>query len=180
MLTFRITRRFLLGAAILAPTFALAQPPGPPDGDGPPPPRGRRGGPGGGPGDDGPRPPGPPIMAALDTNRDGELSPEEIRNAAAALRTSSTTTATACLTTPSSTPAVRIQADPMARPTGLRKENDSAVLQQTDPMVGDHGGRFGGPPADGEEGPPDEPRAPAGLDRDWATYSHRLFVSRFP
>jgi EF hand len=80
------TKRILLvTAALLAPALALAQPPGPPD-DAPPPPRGRRGAPAEGPGDEQPRRPGPPIMAALDTDRDGELSPEEIRNAAAALK----------------------------------------------------------------------------------------------
>jgi hypothetical protein len=78
---FGITRRLLFGAAVFAPMLALAQTPGPPD-DGPPPTRR----PQGEPGDDRPRPPIPPIMAALDTNRDGELSPEEIRNAATALK----------------------------------------------------------------------------------------------
>jgi EF hand len=86
MNTLRIARRLLLGAAFFSPTLALAQPPGPLDGDGPPPSSGRRGGPGGDPGEDGLRPPGSPIIAALDTNHDGELSPEEIRNASAALK----------------------------------------------------------------------------------------------
>lgn len=57
----------------------------------PPPPRGDRLRDERGPGPDGrpPRPPGPPgpLFAALDTNRDGELSAPEIRNAARALRT---------------------------------------------------------------------------------------------
>ncbi len=76
-----ITRRLVFGAAVLAPMLVLAQTPGPLD-NGPRPARGVQGG----PGDDRPRPPGPPIMAALDTNRDGELSPEKIRNASAALK----------------------------------------------------------------------------------------------
>ncbi|MFO0909181.1 MAG: hypothetical protein U0794_12665 [Isosphaeraceae bacterium] len=48
-----------------------------------PPPPGRRGAP------DGPegRPPGPPIIAAIDKDRDGSLSAEEIKNAAEALLT---------------------------------------------------------------------------------------------
>ena len=46
-----ITRRLLVGTAVFAPALALAQVPGSPDGDGPPPARGRRGGPGGGQGD---------------------------------------------------------------------------------------------------------------------------------
>lgn len=80
-----ITCRLLVGAAFFAPMLALAQPPGPRD-DGPPRAQGGRGRPAGGPGDGRPGPPTPPIMAALDTNRDGELSPEEIRNAPAALK----------------------------------------------------------------------------------------------
>ena len=70
-----ITRGLLLGATALASTLAMAQPPG------------GSGRPGGRGGDDGLRPPGPPIIAALDTDRDGELSAAEIRNAAAALKT---------------------------------------------------------------------------------------------
>lgn len=60
----------LLSVALLAgASVVMAQPPEGPDGPGP-----------GGPG-------GPPIMAALDTDRDGELSAEEIEGASAALRT---------------------------------------------------------------------------------------------
>lgn len=71
MTMIRLARRLLIGAAIFAPSMALAQPPGPP-GDGP---RHR-------PGD---RPRVPPLAAALDANHDGELSSEEIRNASEAL-----------------------------------------------------------------------------------------------
>lgn len=55
--------------------------------DGPPGPRGP-GGPGGpgGRGQGGPRM-GPPLMMALDTNKDGKLDATEIANAAAALKT---------------------------------------------------------------------------------------------
>ena len=81
----KITRRFLLGAAIWPRLLPWPSRQGRPMATA----RRRAGvvvGRGGGHGEDGPRPPGPPIMAALDTNRDGELSPEEIRNAAAALK----------------------------------------------------------------------------------------------
>ncbi len=70
--------RFLVGAAVLAPSIALAQPPGPPE-DGPRPPRGDRER----PRDERPAP--PPILVTLDANRDGELSAKEIRNASDAL-----------------------------------------------------------------------------------------------
>lgn len=59
-----------VGALAAAPVIALAQ-------DNPPP-RGR-----GGPGGNRPR---PPLMAALDANKDGEISAEEIANAATALK----------------------------------------------------------------------------------------------
>jgi hypothetical protein len=132
MILLGIARRLLVGTAVFAPVLALAQPPGPPDGDGPPPVRGRRGGPGGGPGDDGPRRPGPPIMAALDANRDGELSPEEIRNAAAALKTLD------------------------------HNRDGVLDLSELDPRGGNPdgpdgprpGGGFGGPPAEGEDRTP--------------------------
>lgn len=62
------------GLGIVA-AAALAQPP-----EGPPPGRGPRGdGPGGGPG-------GPPIVRALDTDKDGELSADEIAKAADSLK----------------------------------------------------------------------------------------------
>lgn len=77
MTMFRISRRFLIGAVVLAPSMALAQPPGPRDGD-PRPSRGDRDRPVG-------DRPVPLILAALDTNNDGELSEKEIRNASEAL-----------------------------------------------------------------------------------------------
>ena len=70
-----------------------------------------------------------------------------------------TTTATACSTTPSSTPAVIVRTDPTARPTDLRKVDDSAAPQRTAPDGQRRGGRFGGPPPDGEDGPPGGGRA---------------------
>lgn len=66
----------LLALALLTAAPAFAQEP---------PKEGGPGGPGaGGPG--GRRPP-PPLMAALDTNKDGEIDATEIANAAAALKT---------------------------------------------------------------------------------------------
>ncbi len=80
-----------VGLMFLAPSIATAQPPGPPD-DGPPPPDGRGRGRQGGD-DDRPQPPPPPfggaasaLMSALDTDRDGELSESEIKNAAESLK----------------------------------------------------------------------------------------------
>src|SRR5262245_38154279 len=70
-----------LGVLALAVVTAESQPPRPGG-----PPRGEKG-PGGRPGPDGaiPPPPPSPLMEALDTNRDGTLSAEEIKNAPAAL-----------------------------------------------------------------------------------------------
>ena len=69
-----------LGASALIVT---AQDDGnPPPGDQRPP---RREGPGG-PGMNGPRPPVPPLMAALDANHDGVIDETEIANASAALK----------------------------------------------------------------------------------------------
>jgi hypothetical protein len=113
-----MTRRFLFGAAVLAPTLALAQPPGGPD--------------------DGPRPPGPPIMAALDTNHDGALSPEEIRNAAAALQ------------------ALDHNHDGKLDRAELDPRGDGPGVPEGPP----EGGRRGGPPADGPDGPPGGGRPP--------------------
>lgn len=63
-----------------APPRRLARPDGPPPGED---------GPGGqaGPGFEGHRPPPPPIIAALDANKDGVIDDAEIANAAAALKT---------------------------------------------------------------------------------------------
>jgi hypothetical protein len=133
----------LATAALLAPALALAQRPGPPD-DGPPPPRARHGAPAEGTGEDQPRRPGSPIMAALDTNRDGELSSEEIRNAVAALKTLD------------------------------RNHDGSLVGAELEPRGGElggpaeppggrpRGGRSGGPPPGGPDGPPDGPPRGAG------------------
>ncbi len=78
-------RRLLAVCLLLfAPAVVLAQSGGPPD-DGAPPGRRPQFGPGGG--FEGGRPMmRPPLMMALDTDRDGELSEAEIRNAAKALR----------------------------------------------------------------------------------------------
>ena len=54
--------------------------------DGPPPGEDGPGGPGG-PGAEGHRPPPPPLIAALDANRDGMIDATEIANASAALKT---------------------------------------------------------------------------------------------
>ncbi len=71
----------VLAAGVLLVDHVRSQPPGPrEDGRGP---RGERrdgGGPPGGP--QGDRPPPPPIIQALDTDRDGELSADEIKAAA--------------------------------------------------------------------------------------------------
>ncbi len=80
-MTFCFPRRSLTIAAILlSPTLLMAQPPGPPPGGM----RGRPGGPmTGGPG--GPMM-GGPLMQILDRDGDGILSPEEIGNASASLK----------------------------------------------------------------------------------------------
>lgn len=81
-----LSARRILAASLLliAPSVAMAQAGGPPD-DGPPPGRPPRFGPGGG-ADGGRLMMRPPLIMALDTDHDGELSEAEIRNAAKALR----------------------------------------------------------------------------------------------
>ena len=76
----KITSTLLLSALALGatPLLTLAQEPPAGGGGGRPP--------GGGPGGPGGRPV-PPMMAALDTNKDGELDATEIANATAALKT---------------------------------------------------------------------------------------------
>ncbi len=133
-----IARRLLFGAAVFAPTLALAQPPGPFEYD-PLAPRGRQGGPDGRPGDNRFRPPVPPIMAALDTNHDGELSAAEIRNASAALK-SLDRNHDGILDRSELGPRGGAFGGPNGPPAGARR-----------------GGRFGGPPAGGPDGPPDGP-----------------------
>ncbi len=134
-----IARRLLFGAAVFAPTLALAQPPGPFEYD-PLAPRGRQGGPDGRPGDNRFRPPVPPIMAALDTNHDGELSAAEIRNASAALK-SLDRNHDGILDRSELGPRLRAFGGPNGPAAGARR-----------------GGRFGGPPAGGPDGPPDGAR----------------------
>ncbi|MGP0064409.1 MAG: hypothetical protein ACLQGP_12530 [Isosphaeraceae bacterium] len=129
-----MARQLLFGAALLVPALAMAQPPGGPN-DGPPPGRGRPGGPGGGPGEDGPRHPVPPIMAALDTNRDGRLSPEEIRNAVAAIQS---------LDHNQDGILDRSELEPRGGPGGPDGPPDGPP----------RGGRFGGPAPGGPDGPP--------------------------
>jgi EF hand len=153
MNTLRLMRRFLLGAAILAPTLALAQPPERPDGDSPPPLRGRRGGSGGGLGDDGPPPPGPLIMAALDTNRDGELSPEEIRNAAAALKTLDHNH-DGVLDLSELDPRGGNSDGPDGPPDGPPQGRRFDRPTQDGPDGSRRGDRFGGPPPERGDGPP--------------------------
>lgn len=78
----------LITLAIAASAALLhAQPEGggPPRPDGPPP--GALGGPGVPGGPDGMRRPVPPLLAALDTDKDGEISAKEIDNAVTALKT---------------------------------------------------------------------------------------------
>ncbi len=83
------TMKSILITLALAASAALlhAQPEGgaPPRPDGPPP--GAPGGPGGPGGPDGMRRPVPPLLAALDTDKDGEISSKEIDNAVTALKT---------------------------------------------------------------------------------------------
>jgi hypothetical protein len=87
MTLLQMFRGMVFGAIVLAPVAVMAQPPGPPDDDDAPPPR-RRGGARGGENGDGP--PGgfgpPPFIAALDADRDGEISAAELSNAAKALK----------------------------------------------------------------------------------------------
>jgi hypothetical protein len=140
MIVLGMTKRiFLVTFAVLAPALALAQPPGPPD-DGPPPQRGRRGAPAEARDDEQPRRPGPPIMAALDTNRDGELSPEEIRNAAAALK------------------SLDHNHDGTLDRSELEPRGGAQPGPDGPPDAPPRGGRLGGPPG-GPDGPPDGPRA---------------------
>ncbi len=174
-----MARRLLFGAAVLAPTLALAQPPDAP-GDGPPPAQGRRGVPGGGPSEDGPRPPLSPIMAALDTNHDGELSPEEIRNAATALKS---------LDHNHDGILDRAELDPRGGgpdgPDGPADGPPRGGRRGGPPGGGPdgaadgplRGGRFGGPPPDGPDGPMDGPPGggrPPGAGRGRPQIGHVL------
>lgn len=74
--------RGLILLAMFAAAPVVAQPP-----EGPPPGRGPRDGERPPRRDDDFRPPVPPLVAALDTDRDGEISAEEIANAATTLKT---------------------------------------------------------------------------------------------
>ncbi len=84
-------RRILAGLLVLVVGIAgsslvvQSQPPGS-RGQGNQPPGGGRG-PGSGGRGGFPQPPPPPVLAALDTNKDGEISAKELQNAPAALRT---------------------------------------------------------------------------------------------
>ena len=133
-----LLRRLTFGAAVLFPTWSLAQPPEGPDGARPPV-RSRRGGPVGGPDEDGPRPPIPPIVVALDTNRDGELSPEEIRNASTALK------------------ALDHNKDGILDRSELDPREGGPDGPDGPPGGPPEGGRRGGPPGEGPDGPPDGP-----------------------
>ena len=85
----RFASWFSIAAAVTLTTVAWAEPPagsrsqdGPPRGDGPP----RRGGPPEGRGGPPRGLPPLPVLQALDTDKDGEISSEEIANASAALK----------------------------------------------------------------------------------------------
>ena len=139
MSEFRFVRLLLYGVAVLAPTFAFAQPPGPPDDDLAPA-RGRPGQRGGPPGENRPVPPGLAIMRALDADRNGELSADEIRNASKALK-SLDRNHDGVLDRSELGPPVDGPGRPNEPPDGPRR-----------------GERFGGPPPGGPDGPPDGPR----------------------
>jgi hypothetical protein len=79
-------------------------------------------------------------MAALDTDRDGELSPAEIRNAAAALK------------------SLDRNHDGTLDRSELEPRDGGGPVDPDGPPDGPpRGDRFGGPPPGGPDGPPDGP-----------------------
>ncbi len=170
MTKFGIVRGFLLGAVALAPALALAQRPGPRD-DGRRPPFGDR------------DRPIPPLMAALDTDHDGELSAKELSNASRAL---------ASLDHNNDGKLDRSEIMPRPGPEGgpRRGDREGGPRPEAGPRDRDRGPREGGPrdgdagrrpeggPRDGDGGrrPEGGPRPGMEPDREWSTFCLRSSV----
>lgn len=153
-------KKFLLAIAVLAllrisaTVTVPAQPPDderPPRGDRPdgPPPGGRRGE--GGPNEPG-RPPMPnPLVAALDTNGDREISAEELQAATASLLTLDKNK-DGKLTDDEMRPPRPERGEGIGRGDGPPRRQDAG---HDDRLLGGHGG---GPPGGGPMGPPNPER----------------------